>query len=64
MRNRSSQFNVTHPFAAYLEVGYFHTAAIADNAPVTDGLKLAAVALPLLGRTEDALAEEPVLFRP
>src|SRR4029450_10574023 len=35
----------------------------ADDALVADPLVLAAVALPVLGRTEDALAEEPVLLR-
>src|SRR3712207_8041405 len=39
-----------------------HAAALADDALVADALVLAAVALPVLGGTEDALAEEPVLL--
>src|SRR3712207_6252418 len=39
-----------------------HAAALADDALVADALVLAAVALPVLGGTEDALAEEAVLL--
>src|SRR5262249_52134911 len=38
-------------------------AALADDALVADALVLAAVALPVLRRTEDALAEQPVALR-
>src|SRR4029450_6919275 len=37
--------------------------ALADDALESDALVLAAVALPVLRRTEDLLAEEPVLLR-
>src|SRR5690606_14913896 len=40
-----------------------HAAALADDALEAHPLVLAAVALPVLGRTEDLLAEEPVLLR-
>src|SRR5438067_796299 len=40
-----------------------HAAALADDALVADALVLAAVALPVLGGTEDALAEQAVLLR-
>src|SRR4029077_9135002 len=39
-----------------------HAAALAHDALVADTLVLAAVALPVLGRAEDALAEEAVLL--
>ena len=41
----------------------FDTAALADDALEADALVLAAVTLPVLGRTEDLLAEEAVLLR-
>jgi len=40
--------------------GHLDAAALADDALVADALVLAAIALPVLGRTEDALAEETV----
>src|SRR5437763_11338728 len=51
---------MTHPLAAHLLPGHFDAAALADDALVADALVLAAVALPVLRRTEDALAEEAV----
>src|SRR5207237_1287828 len=39
---------------------HLDAAALADDALVADALVLAAIALPVLRRTEDALAEEPV----
>src|SRR2546423_1566466 len=52
-----------HALAALLRARHLDAAALADDALVADPLVLAAVALPVLGRTEDALAEEPVLLR-
>jgi hypothetical protein len=46
----------------HLGPGDFDTAALADDALETDTLVLAAVALPVLGGTEDLLAEKPVLL--
>src|SRR4029453_3840973 len=57
------QVDVAHPLAADLGPGYLHAAALADDPLVAHTLVLAAVALPVLGRTEDALAEETVLLR-
>ena len=56
------QVDVAHALAADLRAGDLDAAALADDALVADPLVLAAVALPVLGRTEDALAEEPVLL--
>src|SRR5690606_8785170 len=52
-----------HPLTAHLGAGDLDAAALADDAAEPDALVLAAVALPVLGRTEDLLAEEPVLLR-
>ena len=50
--------NVTHAFAAHFLLRHFHTAAVADDTAVADSLILAAIALVVLGRAEDLLAEE------
>ena len=46
-----------------LRAGDLDAALVADDALVPDPLVLAAVALPVLRRTEDALVEEAVLLR-
>ena len=61
-RDRGGQVDVAHALAADLGAGHLDAAALADDALVADALVLAAVALPVLGGTEDALAEEPVLL--
>src|SRR4029077_17141216 len=61
--DRRGEVDVPHPLAADLGAGHLDAAALADDALVTDPLVLAAVALPVLGRAEDALAEEPVFLR-
>jgi hypothetical protein len=57
-----SEVDVAHALTAHLGPRDLDAAALADDALVADALVLAAVALPVLGRTEDALAEEPVLL--
>ena len=64
VRHRGRQLDVAHAFPPHPEVGDLHPAAVADHAAVADRLELAAVALPLLGGAEDALAEQAVLLRP
>jgi hypothetical protein len=54
---------VAHPLTAHLLARDFDAAALADDALVADALVLAAVALPVLRRTEDALAEQTVTLR-
>jgi hypothetical protein len=54
---------VTHALAAHLLPRHLDAAALADDALVADALVLAAVALPVLRRAEDALAEETVTLR-
>ena len=61
--DRRGQLDVAHPLAADLRTGDLDAAALADDPLEADALVLAAVALPVLGRTEDLLAEEPVLLR-
>ena len=61
--DRSGELDVAHPLAAHLGPGDLDAAALADDALEADPLVLAAVALPVPGRTEDLLAEEPVLLR-
>jgi hypothetical protein len=48
---------MTHALATDAGEGYFDAAAVADNALVFDALVFSAGALPIPGRTEDALAE-------
>jgi hypothetical protein len=51
---------VTHALTPHLLPRHLDAAALADDALVADALVLAAVALPVLRGTEDALAEETV----
>src|SRR5207247_1632678 len=61
--DRRGQLDVAHPLAANLRPGDLHPAALTDDALEPDPLVLAAVAFPVPGRTEDALAEQAVLLR-
>ena len=63
VRDRRGQLDVAHPLTAHLGASDLDAAALADDALEPDALVLAAVALPVPGRTEDLLAEEPVLLR-
>ena len=56
------QVDVAHALAAHLRARDLHAAALAHDALVAHALVLAAVALPVLGGAEDALAEEAVLL--
>ena len=53
---------MAHAFSAYLAPGNLYTALVADNTLVADTLVLAAVALEVLLRPKDLLAEEAVFF--
>ena len=63
VRDRSGQLDVAHPLTTHLGARDLDAAALADDALEAHALVLAAVALPVPGRTEDLLAEEPVLLR-
>ncbi len=54
---------MAHALATDASESDFHAATVADHALVLDAFVLSAGALPVLGRTEDALAEEAALFR-
>ena len=62
VRHRRGKLNVSHSLAAHLGARHLHPAPIAGDAPMPYLLVLAAVALPVLRRPEDLLAEQPVLF--
>ena len=51
---------MAHALPAHLAAGDLHAAAVTDLALVADALVFAAVALPVLGRPKDALAEQAV----
>jgi hypothetical protein len=57
------ELDVAHALTTHLGARDLDAAALADDALEADALVLAAVALPVPGRTEDLLAEEPVLLR-
>ena len=60
--DRHNQLDVAHTLTTYLLFCNFNTATVADNAFIADAFVLAAVALIVLNRTEDALAEQAVTF--
>ena len=62
VRDRRRELDVAHALAPHLRARHLDAAALADDALETDALVLAAVALPVLRRTEDLLAEESVLL--
>ena len=62
VRHRRRQLNVSHPLAPHLGARHLNPAAVAGDAAMPYLLVLAAVALPVLRRSEDLLAEQPVLF--
>ena len=56
------ELDVAHALAPDRRERHLDAAAVADHALVLDALVLAAGALPVLGRSEDLLAEETVLL--
>ena len=52
-----------HPLPTHLSPGYFDTAFITDDSLVAYPLVLAAIALEILGWSEDSLAEQAVPLR-
>ena len=60
MGNGHLELDVSHALTTHFLLRDFHTASVADDAPIADTLVLTAVALEVLHRTEDALAEEPI----
>ena len=64
MCHRGRQGYPAHALAAHFGAGHLDAAPVADHALVPDLLVLAAVALPVLRRTEDPLAEQTVFLGP
>src|SRR4029079_2892504 len=60
--DRARELDMAHPLPTDLAPGHLDAALVADDALVPDPLVLAAVALPVLRGTEDALVEEAVLL--
>src|SRR5205085_2647036 len=62
VRDGRGELDVTHPLASHLRARDLYATTLADDALEAHPLVLPAVALPVLGRTEDLLAEESVLL--
>ena len=60
MGHGHNELDVAGTLATHLLLGDFDAAAVADDALIADALILAAVTLIVLGRTEDALAEQTI----
>ena len=60
MGNGGGELDMAHALAAHLGPGYLNAAFFALDALVLNALIPAAVALPVLGGSENALAEETV----
>src|SRR5439155_9213033 len=60
--NGRGELDVAHALAPHLRARDLDAAPLADDALEADALVLAAVALPVARRSEDALTEEPILF--
>ena len=63
VHHRRLQLDVPHPLPTHLGAGHLDAAALADDPLEAHPLVLAAVALPVPSRSEDLLAEQPVLLR-
>src|ERR671938_741664 len=63
MRNGRRKLDVAHAVAAHLREGHLDAALLADDAAILHALVLAAQALIVLDRAEDARAEEAVPLR-
>ena len=63
VRDGHGQLDVGHALAADAREGDLDAATVANHTLVLDALVFSAGALPVAGRTEDALAEKAALFR-
>ena len=62
MGNGSSKLNMSHSFPSYFGTRNFYAAPFADYALITNAFILTAMALPVLHRSENTLAEKSVFF--
>ena len=63
MRDRRGELDMAHAVAPHLRQGHLDAAFLADDAAILHALVLAAQALVILDRPEDAGAEQPVALR-
>jgi hypothetical protein len=63
MGDRNRQVYMTHSLPANFGLRNLHAASVADDTPETNPLIFAAVAFPILDRTENPFAEQPVFLR-
>ena len=63
MRYGHYKTDMSHALTTHFLLRYLHAATLADNAFVADTLVLTAVALIVLRRTEDTLAEQTITLR-
>ena len=63
MRHGRGELDVTHSLAAHLGARDFHAALVADDTLISYPLIFSAMALPVLGGSENALAEQTVFLR-
>src|SRR5207302_8264476 len=63
MAHRRRELDVAHALTPHFRTGDLHAAAVADDPLELDLLIATAVTLPVLDRTEDALAEKAVALR-
>ena len=63
MGDRGGERNMAHTLPADAGLCDLNAAPVTDNALVSDLLIFAAVALPVLARSEDPLTEQSVLLR-
>ena len=59
----NDEFDMTHTLSTHFLLCYFDTATLADDTFITDTFVLTTMALIVLSRTKDALAEETVTLR-
>ena len=60
---RNGKFDMSHPFASYFGARHFNAALFADDSLISSAFVSAAMALPVLCRSENAFAVQTVFFR-
>ena len=63
MRDRRSQLDMPHALTPHFSARDLNSATIADHALKANALILAAMALPIFGRTKDLFTEETIALR-
>lgn len=63
VRHRRSKRNMTHALAAHGRAGYFNTALFTSDAFIAGVFVLAAVTLPVTGRSKNRFTEQTILLR-